>query len=79
MEKNEYVEITVKIPKGINDFLQAIGVKVKEYLEESIPEIFGSHLEVFNDSADVFIDVEKLIKEHRLKEIPIVKDYIFNC
>ena len=69
-KKKEHVEVTVKLPKRLVDFLEAkkeiTDMTVKEYLERAIIQSVGADLE----AKDTFVpQPEEIIEKYRLKDI----------
>ena len=66
----EHVEVTLKLPKRLVDFLKAkkeiTDMTVKEYLERAIIQSVGADLE----AKDTFVpQPEEIIEKYRLKDI----------
>ena len=68
MSEIETVEMTLKLPKGIVDFLKDMGENVDEYLVRAIVCDIAAGLE-----ADAFWNPKYLVKKHNL--MPAFKHY----
>jgi len=64
------VEVTVKVPKPIVDFLTDFKVNIKEYLETSLIDSFRADFECFIDDPSIFLDIKEIAERYRLGEIP---------
>jgi len=64
MSKQETVEVTLKLPKAIVDFLKAMGVDVEEYLTRTIVDNVEADLE-----ADTFYYPKQLVEKHNLMPV----------
>jgi len=78
-EAVECVEVKVKVPKGIIDCMKEIGVNLDEWLEYTVIDAFRADFDVYQSSADIFIDIEELIEKHRLRDIPELKSCLNDC
>lgn len=58
MNEIEYVEVTIKVPKKIADFLKIAGQDAKEYIEYSIKECCKADIEqnLFNEDLQKAFD-----------------------
>lgn len=45
MNKTEYVEVTVRVPKSIVEFLKLCNEDIKEYIEAEVPGWVGASME----------------------------------
>ena len=72
-EKIEYVEVTVKVPRKIFDFLKDLekpmNMTVKEYIEHSIIQDVFSDMDCTAGGGGPFFDPDELIKRYELKPI----------
>jgi len=63
-EKQETVEVTLKLPKALIDFLNAMDVNVEEYLVLTIVDNIAADLE-----ADTFHYPKQLVEKHNLMPV----------
>ena len=71
--KVEFVKVEVSVPKGIIDFLKEVGVNLDEWLGYTVIDSFRADFDVFQSSADIFLDIEGLVEKHQLRNIPELK------
>jgi len=69
--KTEYIEVNIKLPKAIVEFVEAftnfIRIDADTFLRTQIIQGIRADLDTFKDVA--WIDIEKLIKRYKLEEI----------
>jgi len=68
MSKQETVEVTLKLPKAVVDFLNAVDVNVEEYLVHTIVDNIAADLE-----ADTFYYPKRLVEKFNL--MPIFREF----
>jgi len=71
--KVECMRVEVSVPKGIIDFLKEVGVNLDEWLGYTVIDSFRADFDVFQSSADIFLDIEGLVEKHQLRNIPELK------
>lgn len=78
--KVEKVEIKIRVPKPIVDFLKDCGTSIESWLDESLIDFFGSNLNISYDHPDIFgepnADIPALIEKHRLEQVPELEGHI---
>jgi len=72
-ERVEYVEVPIRVPKPILEFLEFFKIDAKEYLEYSVAKSFVVTFQSFSDGRSaIFITepfIEHLIKKFHFREI----------
>ncbi len=69
IEKNDLVEVTIKIPKGVLEFYKA--VFAFEKCEDSLPEFLGTQITHnleghFNSDLETLLDYDQIAKAYGL-------------
>jgi len=64
MSEKETVEVTVKLPKAIVDFLKSMNVDVEEYIVHNVVGVIEADLE-----ADTFYYPKQLVEKHNLMTV----------
>ena len=68
MSEQETVEVTLKLPKAIVDFLKDMNVNVEEYIVHNVIGVIEADLE-----ADTFYCPKQLVEKHNL--MPVFREF----